>query len=85
MPNNHCILWNAAWWNGSQLASLKQLERASFGKSYPGIELWNHVSAKHDLVIPELPFVLNGAPRTYAVDDKAIWFRCVLEPLLPTP
>jgi hypothetical protein len=61
------------------------LGRASFGKSHPGIELWNHVSAEHDLEIPKLPFVLDGAPRTYAIDDKAIRFRCVLEPLLPTP
>lgn len=43
------------------------------------------MTAKHDLVIPELSFVLDGALSTHAWDDKAVGFRCLLEPLLPAP
>jgi hypothetical protein len=43
------------------------------------------VTAKRDLDIPELSFVLDGTLRTDALDDEAIQFRCLLESLLPTP
>jgi hypothetical protein len=69
----------------SAISPPQALEGASFEKSHPRNELWNHVTAKRDLVIPKLSFVLDGTLRTDALDDEAIRFRCVLESLLPTP
>ena len=43
------------------------------------------MTAKDDLVIPKLSFVLEGALSTNAFDDEAIQFGGLLEPLLPTP
>ena len=43
------------------------------------------MTAKRDFVIPKLSLVLNGTLSTYAIDDEAVRFRCLLEPLLPAP
>ena len=43
------------------------------------------MATEHDLVIPKLSFVLDGAHRTDPVDNKAVRFGCLLEPLLPAP
>ena len=38
-----------------------------------------------DLDIRKFSFVLDGAHCAHAVDDEAIWFRCLLESLLSVP
>ena len=43
------------------------------------------MTAKHDLVISKVSFVLDGAHSTHALEDKAVRFGCLLEPLLPAP
>lgn len=43
------------------------------------------MTTKHDLVIRKLSFILDGAQRTYTVDDEAIRAGCFLESLLAAP
>ena len=43
------------------------------------------MAAKKDLIIPKLPFVLDGAHRTHTIDYKTIRLRSMLEPLLAAP
>lgn len=67
------------------MISLPQAEGIKLKGSHLRRKLWNHVTAEHDLVIPKLSFVLDGTHRTHALDDEAIRFGCLLEPLLAAP
>ena len=56
-----------------------------FEKPHRGSKLGDHVTAKRNLEICELSFVLDGTHRTHSVDDEAIPFGFVLESLFATP
>ena len=59
--------------------------KAAMEGSYPGSELRDHVTTKRNFIISELSFVLDGAHRADTFNDKTVWFRCLLEPLLAAP
>jgi len=55
------------------------------GRPHLRRELWDHMSTEHDLEIPKPSLILDGAHRTHAVNDEAIWFWRMLESLLAAP
>lgn len=54
-------------------------------KSHLGNELWKHVATERNLEIPKVSFDLDGAHGSYAIDDEAVRFGCLLESLLAGP
>jgi hypothetical protein len=43
------------------------------------------MTAKRDFVITKVSFVLDSAHSTHAIDNQAVRFRSLLEPLLAAP